>query len=408
MDQLVINKANEILEKTDGNICPHCFGRKLSTLVRNKSHMEIADEVCEILDVDLKGRNCQICDNVFDKITPELFGKIYNKFDYLNVEFETFEVGTIIHKEIKQRDDRLSSELDLNPESIKKHLNRIIAEEIASKRNKKIDLKRQDIVVNVNLKNNGKVRLQINPIHIEGRYNKYLRGIPQTKWPCSHCKGKGCEKCNGTGKQYPESVEELLSEHLLKETRGYVAKFHGAGREDIDVLMLGSGRPFVIEVKEPKTRKIDLKALEDKVNEINEGKTRYVGLKYCSSSRKGEIKESSPDSYKIYKAKVACDEEYDKSKLKDLESLDEIHQQTPLRVLRRRADKIRNKRVKEVSTEIIDDMTFEMTVKTDGGLYIKELISGDEGRTKPNVSEILGVGAICDQLDVVEVGSDKK
>ena len=28
---------------------------------------------------------------------------------------------------------------------------------------------------------------------------------------------------------------------------------------------------------------------------------------------------------------------------------------------------------------------------------------GDEGRSQPNVSEILGVGAICEQLDVVEV-----
>lgn len=408
MDQLVLNKAQEIIDKTGGDICPHCFGRKLSTLVKNRSHLEIAEEVCETLDLDLEDRDCSICENVFDKITPELFERIYNKFDYLDVEFETFEVGTIIHKEIKQRDDRLSNDLDLNPESIKKHLNRIIANEIASSRNKKIDLQRQDIVVNVNLKNNGKVRLQINPIYIEGRYNKYLRGIPQTKWPCSYCKGKGCEKCDGTGKQYPESVEELLSEHLLEETRGYVAKFHGAGREDIDVLMLGHGRPFVIEVKEPKTRTIDLNALEENVNQINKGKTRYTNLKYCSSSRKGEIKESSPDSYKIYKARVACDEVYDKSRLVDLESLDEIQQQTPLRVLRRRADKIREKHVKELSTEIIDDKTFEITVKTDGGLYIKELISGDEGRTKPNVSEILGVNAICEQLDVIEVGSDRK
>ena len=44
-----------------------------------------------------------------------------------------------------------------------------------------------------------------------------------------------------------------------------------------------------------------------------------------------------------------------------------------------------------------------MCIKTEGGLYIKELISGDEGRSHPNVSEILGVKAICEQLDVIEV-----
>ena len=44
-----------------------------------------------------------------------------------------------------------------------------------------------------------------------------------------------------------------------------------------------------------------------------------------------------------------------------------------------------------------------MIVKTEGGLYIKELISGDENRTKPNVGGILGVNAVCEQLDVLEV-----
>ncbi len=403
MDQLVITKAKEILKKTEGNICFHCFGRKLSTLVKNKTHLQTAYEVCDILGVDLKDRHCQICDNVFDKITPELFGKIYNKFDYLNIEFETFEVGTIIQKEIKQKDEELSDELGLNSESIKKHLNRIIATQIASKRNKKIDLIKQDIVVNVNLKNEGKIRIQINPIFIEGKYNKYIRGIPQTEWFCVYCKGKGCRKCNGTGKQYSESVEELLSKHLLEATRGYKSKFHGAGREDVDVLMLGSGRPFVIEIKEPKKRKINLKELEQKINEINKGKTRYTNLKYCESYRKGQIKQSSPETFKVYKAKVCCDKEFDESKLKELEFLNEINQQTPIRVLKRRTDKIRQKHVKELTTQIINNKSFELTIKTEGGLYIKELISGDEGRTQPNISEILGVNAFCEQLDVVEI-----
>ena len=265
------------------------------------------------------------------------------------------------------------------------------------------DFEKQDIVINVDLRKEPKVRIQINPLFIEGKYNKLVRGIPQTKWPCGKCKGKGCEECNFTGKQYSESVEELLSEPILEATNGWQAKFHGAGREDIDVLMLGSGRPFVLEIKEPKIRKIDLGALEEKINKITEGKTSYHNLKFCERNRKAEIKVSSSDAYKIYKALVKCDKPYDKDKLASLNDLDEIHQQTPLRVLHRRADKVRIKHVHNVSCEIIDDTTFEMTVKTEGGLYIKELISGDEDRTKPNVGEVLGVKSICEQLDVVEV-----
>ena len=32
----------------------------------------------------------------------------------------------------------------------------------------------------------------------------------------------------------------------------------------------------------------------------------------------------------------------------------------------------------------------ELLIECEGGLYIKELISGDENRSKPSVSEILG------------------
>lgn len=403
MDQLAILKAKELLELTEGNICNHCLGRKLSSLVKGDDNLDRAEKISEELNINQDGSDCVICGNIFDRIDDELFGKIYNKIEHLGVEFDTFLVGTSLDKAIKQKDDEISDSLDVVVEPIKKELNRIIGSEIENNSNKEVSFEKQDIVINVDIRKKTKVRLQINPLFIEGKYNKYLRGIPQTKWPCTKCKGRGCDECNGTGKQYPESVEELLSERILEVTRGYEAKFHGAGREDIDVLMLGSGRPFVLEIKEPKIRKINLKELEEEINKSAKGKTAYHGLKFVERNRKAEIKVSSPDTYKVYKALVKCEEPYDKSKLKDLEKLDEINQQTPIRVLRRRADKVRIKHVKELKSEVIDDYTFEITIKTEGGLYIKELISGDEGRSKPNVSEILGVNAVCAQLDVVEV-----
>ena len=403
MDQLAILKAKELLELTEGNICNHCLGRKLSSLVKGDDNLDRAEKISEELNINQDDADCVICGNIFDRIDDELFGKIYNKIEHLGVEFDTFLVGTSLDKAIKQKDDEISDSLDVVVEPIKKELNRIIGSEIENNSNKEVSFEKQDIVINVDIRKKTKVRLQINPLFIEGKYNKYLRGIPQTKWPCTKCKGRGCDECNGTGKQYPESVEELLSERILEVTRGYEAKFHGAGREDIDVLMLGSGRPFVLEIKEPKIRKINLKELEEEINKSAKGKTAYHDLKFVERNRKAEIKVSSPDTYKVYKALVKCEEPYDKSKLKDLEKLDEINQQTPIRVLRRRADKVRIKHVKELKSEVIDDYTFEITIKTEGGLYIKELISGDEGRSKPNVSEILGVNAVCAQLAVIEV-----
>lgn len=394
--------VKQIITETDGKICKHCLGRMLSKTIEGDDNVDRAEK----LNLDLDFSECAICGNVFDKINDELFEKIYDKIDFLNVEFDSFVVGSRIDKEIQLKDEEFIKKLNLDVEVIKKEINRIIGKKLESSLQKEVNFEKQDIIFNIDLRKEPKVRIQINPIFIEGKYNKLIRGIPQTKWPCSKCKGKGCEECNFTGKQYPCSVEELISEHILKASKGYQAKFHGAGREDIDVLMLGSGRPFVLEIKEPKIRKLDLKSLEKEINEINQGKTQYHNLKFTSRNRKAEIKVSSPDAYKIYKALVKCENAYDKDKLDSLTELNEIQQRTPIRVSHRRADKIRTKHVLDLSCEVIDDTTFEITIKTEGGLYIKELISGDEGRSNPSVADKLGVKAVCEQLDVIEV-SDK-
>ncbi|WP_407412267.1 tRNA pseudouridine(54/55) synthase Pus10 [Methanobrevibacter sp.] len=395
--------AKKILEETDGKICKSCLGRKLSKTIEGTNNIERADKVCKELDIDLEGVECVVCDNLFDKLDDDLYKKLDDKINQLGIEFDTFLVGSKIDKDIQKRDEELSEKFNLSVETIKKEVNRLIGLGIWERYDKEAEFESQDIVFNIDLVSEPKVRIQINPLYIEGKYNKLKRGIPQTKWPCTKCKGRGCEECNYTGKQYPESVEELISEHFLKLTKGKEAKFHGAGREDIDVLMLGSGRPFVLEIKEPKIRNLDLAKLEEEINKINEGKTSYHNLHLCERRRKAEIKQSSPDTYKVYQASVKCDESFDKDKLGELTKLNEIHQQTPLRVLRRRADKVRIKHVLDLSYEIVDDTHFTMIIKTEGGLYIKELISGDEGRSHPNVGEILGVNAVCEQLDVIEV-----
>jgi len=44
-----------------------------------------------------------------------------------------------------------------------------------------------------------------------------------------------------------------------------------------------------------------------------------------------------------------------------------------------------------------------MIVRTQGGLYVKELVSSDEGRTVPSVAELIGTDAKTLKLDVLKV-----
>ncbi len=402
-----INTRIEKLLENNPNICNNCLGRKVSDIVEGQDNPTRGQIIRNQLNLK-EAEDCFICNNTFKYLDADkILKKVNKKIERLNLEFNTFIVGTKLDKKILDLDKQINEDLDLNVELIKKELNRIIGKTIEENLNKEVEFNNPDVVIMVDLRkipDETIVKIQINPLYIEGRYNKFSRGIPQTKWPCTKCKGRGCDKCNGTGKQYSESVEELISEHVLIETEGYDAKFHGAGREDIDVRMLGTGRPFVLEIKEPKKRNIDLKLIEDKINKINEGKTKYTNLKFTKRNRKAEIKQSSPDTYKVYKAQVECEKPINKEKLEELKQLHIIEQRTPTRVAHRRADKIRKKEVKELELEYVDSYNFNMIIKTEGGLYIKELISGDDNRSKPSVSDILENKSICKYLDVIEVG----
>lgn len=402
-----IKRRAEIIHKyTEGKICKHCLGRKFSDILNGPGNIKRGEEVINKLNntPQFDETECAICNHIFKKIEPAST-RAKEKLEYMDIEYHNFLIGTKIDKEILNHDEELTEKLGIDVENIKKELNRELGLILEDNLNVEVDFDNPEIIINVNYKpEKPTIYLMFNPIFIEGRYRKLVRGIPQTKWPCGKCKGKGCEECNFTGKQYPETVEEFISEPALKMCRGKNAKFHGAGREDIDVRMLGTGRPFVLELREPKTRTIDLKELENIVNTNSKGKVEIQDLKYTYRKRKAEIKVSSPDTYKVYRAEVELDEDINEEDLFKLDSLDIIEQRTPNRVSHRRADKIRKRQVFDIKSEFIDSKHIILTINGQGGLYIKELISSDEGRSNPSVTSVLGVNAVCTQLDVIEVG----
>lgn len=408
MDSQIKEKAQKIKQTTEGDICNHCLGRKFSDELEGPGNPRRGSQIREMMALEGDSfplhDSCYICHDLFEKI--ELASqKAEQKIKNLDLEYSTFLVGSKVDSDVIKRDEDLSASLDIEVESIKREINRELGKLLEEHLDAEVDFDSPQLVINADFTlKEPKIHIQINPLFLEGRYRKLIRGIPQTKWPCRKCRGKGCKSCNFTGKQYEETVEELISESVLKETQGKDSKFHGAGREDIDVKMLGSGRPFVLEIKEPKKRFLDLEKLEKEINISTKGKVEVLDLKYSIRSRKAEIKTSSPDTYKIYQALVELEGELDEEDLKKIKHIKQIKQRTPLRVSHRRADLIREREVMDIQYEIIDSKTIKLIIKGQGGLYIKELISGDEERTQPNISQVLGVPARCTKLDVLEVG----
>jgi len=175
--------------------------------------------------------------------------------------------------------------------SVKQEINEYIGLRMEEETRKIVSFKHPDIMIIVNTQFNV-VDLQIKPVYLFGRYNKYERGIPQTKWFCRRCHGKGCRYCKYTGKLYEHSVEEFIAHPVLKAAQAEDESFHGAGREDIDVRMLGTGRPFVIEVKNPKKRSFDLASIAKQITKESDNAVKVQSLKYTDSSDIARIKEA--------------------------------------------------------------------------------------------------------------------
>jgi tRNA pseudouridine synthase 10 len=381
---------------------------RLKVLAVNGFSVEAQDTLRHLKKrVPKKGASkaCFLCEGRFQLVE----GLVQKALDGVsNYEYTTFLVGVELPVAVEEREDEFKAAFNVSyGESIRHEFGRLLGKRIAELTGKAAEYKKPDVAIIINPFAE-QVRLQVNPLFVAGRYRKLVRDIPQSKWFCSSCRGKGCEKCGGTGKMYPESVEELVSAPLLEAAEGEKTSFHASGREDIDARMLGNGRPFVIEVSKPMKRFLDLKKLEAAVNAGAVGKVEVSGLRFTNKDVVRRLKRGE-SAQKEYRVLIDFENAVSDEGLRVLEeqlSGALIKQQTPLRVLHRRADLMREKYIYEVKVKKCSLKRAEMKIRCQGGLYVKELVSGDEGRTLPNVSGLLGNRAKPLKLDVLNVIMD--
>ena len=440
----VFEKAAKILEGYP--LCDYCLGRQFSSLCYGAGNDEKgraiklglimnaiaayreSGEIPEILrriaetgfspavktlqmlgEEAPKPKPCYICG---DALSRSKFREMAEKIieELKEYEFRNFVVGARIPAEIREREDELRASFQIDSgEDIKEDVTRGIGPIIQKRLNIPVEYQNPEIVVLVDVFSDA-YEIQVNPLFIKGYYRKLQKNIPQTLWYCRYCWGRGCEKCGYTGREYPESISELIGEPAMRLFEAVSYKFHGAGREDVDATVTGTGRPFILELKHPRKRFIDLSLLEKEINENAKGKVEVSNLAYSSRRELRMLKNLSSIASKTYEAIVEFDGEVSEDALREVEERYRdivIEQRTPRRVLRRRADKIRQKKLYYVKAEKLDDKTVRFVIKTQGGLYVKELIHGDEGRTKPNIAEFLGRTPIKIDLTVIEVETPK-
>jgi tRNA pseudouridine synthase 10 len=323
---------------------------------------------------------------------------------------QRFSLNEITEQEIFKTISKATAETEFSTFSIgitsknqelKNHFQQKIKEFMTTVLRKKFANENFELYILVNI-DQGFLEIKPAPIFIYGHYNKFARNIAQTFHYCFKCKGKGCKHCKGTGKLSEHSVQEILEKEFIPAFKATKSKFHGCGREDVDARMLGAGRPFIIELTNPLKRNFDLALLESEINSKNKGIISVSKLRFCEKKEIEQIKNTEFE--KIYSALCHYEGDLKETTLFGLIGKEYlIFQRTPQRVEKRRTDKERIKKAKLLSAKIMENNLFSIEIKSSHGLYIKEFISGDNGRTKPSLSELLGVKCICKELDVLEI-----
>ncbi|XP_057324954.1 tRNA pseudouridine synthase Pus10 [Microplitis mediator] len=258
-------------------------------------------------------------------------------------------------------------------------------------------------------------------LFIGGRYIKLSRKLSQTPW-----------FVNGE-KKMETSVQDLLCDLIVKYTKAESCKFLSSGREDIDVRTINTGRPFAIELINPKITKFSPEKFIDLVEKINSSsKLAKItsNLRILSPLDLKRLKEGENVKKKFYRS-LCIIKNYSENPLKfdDINLIKnlKITQKTPIRVLHRRplASRIRivhEMRARYLSPTEINEIKkrlptldshnlcmgqlFIIDIKTQAGTYIKEFVHGDFGRTKPNLCDLLGVEIDIVALDVTGINID--
>lgn len=336
-------------------------------------------------------RQCYICGGIMERLDELVKMCLDAGSEY---EYETFQVGCKVPKDISEREEKLWLTFRLEmAESIKNDITREVGKLISSATGKRYSLKEPDLVFVLDL-STWTVDVVSRPVFIYGRYRKLVRGLPQNPW----------RRPPDPRILYPVSIEELITTPLIRLTQASRAKLHAAGREDIDVRTLGNGRHFIVELKNPKIRKLDLKLAQEIINKEAQGLIEVELVRTVSGKLVPKLKAYSELARKTYVAVVKLSKPVDEDAVRKLEGALRgavITQRTPTRILGRKPDRVRRKVVYDVKARLLSPDTLELTITCQGGLYVKELIHGDGGRTRPSVAEILGVEAEVKELDIV-------
>ena len=368
--------ANSILKKYD--LCDQCLGRLFSKQLQLSSNKLLGRKLKKKY---ISKSKCYVCKNLFCNLDYFLKSMLDISSNY---EFQTYSVGIMIKPSIVDRDDFIRSKYHLKGiDSVKTDVAKELIKLFTKKTQKLLDSFDPEITFTINLKDE-LCQLHSKSIILFGKYVKSKRGYAQKQQSCGNCSGMGCRVCDFHGISEFESVEGIISKLLFKKFGGTTTKFTWIGGEDKSSLVLGSGRPFFVKIKNPSKRKSTL--ADEKFDSVS-----IFNLKLVDTFPKKPL-----NFYSRIKIKISTKSQINSKKLKKLKDLTNC----PI-VIYEKSGKRYEKNIFDLKYKKNSNNLFTIIMSAEGGFPIKKFVIGDD--MSPNISSLLDNSCVAQEFDFLDI-----
>ncbi|HEY7570266.1 MAG TPA: hypothetical protein VH796_02740 [Nitrososphaeraceae archaeon] len=316
-------------------------------------------------------------DNI-NLIPHEIQSKL--KDDY---EFNTFLIGTSLAAQFIEREDEIRAILKIRGMiSIKQHITSALRKKFRTLTRANEKFEKPDILITVNIfpDCSYNITTKTRSIIAFGRYTKNQRGLYQRS-----PKSQEITKLN-TNSPIQLSIEDIISSKVLAATMGDNVRFNWIGSEDKDSLVLGSGRPFFLEIQDPRKRRFPNNSLIIEEGKIS-ARLAILETGYLTSGTRTRT---------ITKIMIRCTKPLSAEDLKKLDSL------TSTIVKFKSKFALIEKKIYSVLVDKIDLSLFYLTINADSGLPIKQFVGGKD-YANPNISMLLSSQCDCLSFDILDV-----
>jgi tRNA pseudouridine synthase 10 len=320
-------------------------------------------------------------------------------------QFDTFLIGATLPANLFEKEDQIRARFKIRGrENIKSQLIRDLRKKFSEVTKKRIDILHPDLTINLQFQKNTSLEIntKMRPLIMLGRYIKKNRGIPQRSGG-EHNSGNEVyiqsepyRIVSQTPRQASvirtledASIQSIMSKEILRITKGEALKFSWIGSEDENSLVLGSGRPFFVQIRNPKTIHLNQKTLRFQEYGL------FVNIE--------EFFERLPEQPVQFIAKtrivIQASRQIGKEGGLKIKSL-----ANSIVVFQNQKNKSRSsaKRIYSIDIVKINNKIFELDVIADGGLAIKQFVEGRE-YISPNISAVANLQCKCLLFDILDI-----